>query len=85
MEVFSILQIFWKKKRCRDCLVKIIVIFILISIITRGRPALIFSVYVGSGPSIYRSSQKVSGISGTPKMFEILGTPKNNPHSVPGP
>ena len=31
------------------------------------------------GPSIYRSPPKISGISSTPKIFEILATPKNNP------
>ena len=31
------------------------------------------------GPSIYRSPKKISGISSTPKFFEILAPPKNIP------
>ena len=35
------------------------------------------------GPSIYPSPQKISGMSNTPKIFEILATFKNILHSVP--
>ena len=71
---------FLKKKtthRCPDYEVKIIVIFILISIITRGRPALFFSVYVGSGPASTVHPKKYQEFRAPQKMFEILGTPKN--------
>ena len=81
MEVFSILQIFWKTPG-----VLIIVIFILISIITRDRPTLFFSVYVGSRPaSTVYPKKKYQEFRAPQKMFEILGTPKNIPHSVPCP
>ena len=33
--------------------------------------------------SIYRLPQKISGISSTPKIFEIIAAQKNIPHSVP--
>ena len=42
-----------------------------------------FTSYVGSGPASIVHSQKISGISSTSKIFEILATPKNSPHSVP--
>ena len=64
---------------------KIIVIFILISIITRGRPTLIFSIYVGSGPASTVHPKKYQEFWAPQKMFEILETPKNIPHSVPCP
>ena len=38
---------------------------------------LIFSTYVGSDPASTVHPQKISGISSTPKIFEILATPKN--------
>ena len=48
-----------------------------------GGGTLSFSSYVNSGPSIYHSPKKISGISSTPKIFEILATQKIIPHSVP--
>ena len=44
---------------------------------------LIFYSYVGSGPASTIHPKIVSGITSTPKIFEILATPKNIPHSVP--
>ena len=38
---------------------------------------LVFSSYVGSGPASTVHPKKISGISSTPKIFEILATPKN--------
>ena len=40
---------------------------------------LIFTAYVGSGPSIYCSPQKISGISSTPKNIWNFGNPKKYP------
>ena len=43
-----------------------------------------FSSYEGSGPASTVHPQNISGSSNTPKkIFEILATPKNIPHSVP--
>ena len=40
---------------------------------------LIFSAYVGSDPVSTVHQKKISEISSTPKIFEILATPKNIP------
>ena len=51
-----------------------------------GGGTLIFFLYVGLGLASTIHPQKISGISSTPKkIFEILATPKNIPHSVPYP
>ena len=44
-----------------------------------GGGTLIFSAYVGSGPASTNYPLKISGISSTPKIFEILATPQKNP------
>ena len=44
---------------------------------------LIFSSYVGTGPISTVHTKRMSGISSTPKIIEILATQKNIPHSVP--
>ena len=44
-----------------------------------------FSLYVASGPASTIHPKKLSGISSTHKIFEILSTPENIPHSVPCP
>ena len=41
-----------------------------------------FSSYIGSGPASTVHPPKISGISSTPKKFEILATTKNS-HYVP--
>ena len=43
-----------------------------------------FSSYVGLGPASIFHSKKYQIFQEPPKIFEILPTPKNTTHSVPG-
>ena len=48
-----------------------------------GRVTLIFSSYVGWGPASTVHPQKYQEFQAPQKIFEILPTPKNIPHSLP--
>ena len=45
-----------------------------------GGGTLVISSYVGSGPTSTVHPKNISGISSTPKIFELLATQKNIPN-----